>query len=268
MSSFDPAKFEIVCELDPPTKPDLRSLHDQLDALSPVASTFLIPDNHTGRATVSSIAVASEVARRGATAIACLNARDRNLLGFRRDLLTCALYGIDDLLLVYGDEPSVGERSSDLTVRTMLDECRAVDSVEDPAVDDRPLRVGVTTRLGRLPAWKRAADRLFVQVSWSIDELLAWRATVDVDVPIHPGVLVLPSAAMARRLAARIPELAMPDEWIEAVERDPVAGVHRACDLVEQIRDSGAFAGVHLVCGSRYGAVADRLGSNASRVTS
>ena len=35
------------------------------------------------------------------------------------------------------------------------------------------LRVGVTTRLTTVPAWKRAADFLFVQVSWSVPERLA-----------------------------------------------------------------------------------------------
>jgi 5,10-methylenetetrahydrofolate reductase len=40
--------------------------------------------------------------------IACLNSRDRNLLGFRRDLLTAAAYGVDKFLFVYGDKPSAG----------------------------------------------------------------------------------------------------------------------------------------------------------------
>ena len=35
----------------------------------------------------------------GARAIACLNARDRNVLGFRRDLLTAAAYGVDEFLV-------------------------------------------------------------------------------------------------------------------------------------------------------------------------
>jgi 5,10-methylenetetrahydrofolate reductase len=42
----------------------------------------------------------------GGRSIACLNARDRNLLGFRRDLLTAAAYGVDEFLFVYGDDPS------------------------------------------------------------------------------------------------------------------------------------------------------------------
>ena len=39
----------------------------------------------------------------GCRAVACINARDRNLLGFRRDLLTAAAYGVGEFLFVYGD---------------------------------------------------------------------------------------------------------------------------------------------------------------------
>ena len=81
----------------------------QIAAMSRVASSFLIPDNHIGRATVSSIAVAHEVSQMGGDAVACLNARDRNVLGFRRDLLTAAAYGVNQFLFVYGDRPETGD---------------------------------------------------------------------------------------------------------------------------------------------------------------
>ena len=87
--------FEIVCEVEPPTRPDLVHVRHQIGVLGKVASAFLIPDNHIGRATVSSVAVAHEVEHMGGRSIACLNARDRNLLGFRRDLLTAAAYGVE-----------------------------------------------------------------------------------------------------------------------------------------------------------------------------
>ena len=49
----------------------------------------------------------------GGRSIACLNARDRNLLGLQRDLLTAAAYGVNQFLFVYGDEPrSVPGRAS------------------------------------------------------------------------------------------------------------------------------------------------------------
>ena len=48
------------------------------------------PTTTSGAPTVSSIAVAHEVEAMGGRSIACLNSRDRNLLGLRRDLLTAA----------------------------------------------------------------------------------------------------------------------------------------------------------------------------------
>src|SRR5665213_396329 len=125
--------FELICEIEPPTTPDLDHVRDQIDALGPVASAFLVPDNHIGRATVSSVAVAHEVAVMGRRSIACLNARDRNLLGFQRDLLTAAAYGVDQFLFVYGDKPASGGRTGELNVRTMIEEARAF--TERPGLD-------------------------------------------------------------------------------------------------------------------------------------
>src|SRR5215469_7767394 len=116
--------FEIVCEIEPPTRPDLKHVRHQIGTLSEVADAFLIPDNHLGRATVSSVAVAHEVEAMGGRSIACLNSRDRNLLGLRRDLLTAAAYGVDRFLFVHGDKPTAGGRTSELTVRAMIEEAR------------------------------------------------------------------------------------------------------------------------------------------------
>src|SRR5437763_14398563 len=117
--------FEVICEVEPATKPDMMHVRHQIGVMSRIAAAFLIPDTHIGRATVSSIAVAHEVELMGGRAIACLNARDRNLLGFGRDLLTAAAYGVDELLFVYGDAPTSGDRTGQLTVRSMLAAARA-----------------------------------------------------------------------------------------------------------------------------------------------
>src|SRR5919197_152336 len=137
-------EFRIVCEVEPATRPDLMRVRHQIGVMSRIASSFLIPDNPIGRATVSSIAVAHEVALMGGRSIACLNARDRNTLGFRRDLLTAAAYGVEEFLFVYGDRPETGSRSDDLTVRSMLAEARRF-AWSERGLEE--LRVGVTTRL-------------------------------------------------------------------------------------------------------------------------
>jgi len=253
--------FEIVCEIEPATRPDLRGVRHQIGALDRIASSFLIPDNHIGRATVSSIAVAHEVGLMGGRAIACLNARDRNVLGFRRDLLTAAAYGVDEFLFVYGDRPESGRRSDDLTVRSMIDEARSfADRVAGQQGGfDRPIRIGVSAGRGALPSWKRAADALFAQVSFAVDELLEWRASIAFEGPVYAGVLVVASAAMGRKLTAEVPELAVPRPVLDRLDVDGSAGVELACDLVEKIRMSGSFDGVHLIPVGRYREVAARL---------
>lgn len=252
------SQFEIICEIEPATSPDLRRVRHQIGVLHPISSGFLIPDNHIGRATVSSIAVANEVKQMGGRAIACLNARDRNTLGFRRDLLTAAAYGVDEFLFVYGDRPESGRRSDDLTVRAMIREAADFD-----ARHDQPARliVGVTSGLAPLPAWKNAADMLFAQVGFSLDPLLAWRRQVDFSGRVYAGVMVVASAGMGQKLNAEIPQLAVPNWLLERLDRDPSAGVAFACDLVDQIRRTGAFDGVHLIPVGRYREVAQRLES-------
>ena len=247
--------FEIICEIEPPTRPDLKHVRHQIGVLSKVSGSFLIPDNHIGRATVSSVAVAHEVGLMGGRSIACLNARDRNLLGFRRDLLTAAAYGVDQFLFVYGDRPSSGARTGQLTVRSMIEEVRSFPF--DPA--GGPFRVGVAAAGGRLPTWKRDADFIFVQVSFSLEDALAKRAAIDFDGPVYAGVMVVPSAAMAAKLAAEVAQLAVPERWIDAIDHDPNAGVDLACGLVAGLRESGAYDGVHLIPVNRYREVAARL---------
>jgi methylenetetrahydrofolate reductase (NADPH) len=250
--------FELICEIEPPTRPDLMRVRHQIGVLSAVADSFLIPDNHLGRATVSSVAVAHEVQAMGARGIACLNSRDRNLLGLRRDLLTAAAYGVDRFLFVHGDKPTAGGRTSELTVRAMIDEARG--AAADPAFAGYPpFGVGVTSGLRPVPSWKAAADFVLVQVSFSVDALLRWREQAGLQMPVYAGVMVLASARMARSLAAAIPDIEIPASLVADVERDRSAGVAAACEQVQAIRDSGAFDGVHLVPVSRYREVAARL---------
>jgi 5,10-methylenetetrahydrofolate reductase len=237
--------FEIICEIEPATRPDLTRVRHQIGVLAPVADAFLVPDNHIGRATVSSIAVAHEVDAMGARAIACLNARDRNVLGMRRDLLTAAAYGVDEFLCVYGDQPAAGARVAQLSVRDMMREVRTFET-------GRAFRVGVTSGLRPIPVWKHDADFCFVQIGFDLDALFRWRDEVSFTDAIYAGVIVLPSAAMARKLGADIAEARVPDAILERLETDRTAGVELSCDLIDAVRDHGGFAGVHLIPVSRY----------------
>jgi methylenetetrahydrofolate reductase (NADPH) len=110
----------------------------------------------------------------------------------------------------------------------------------------------VASGLQPLPPWKRDADFVLTQVSFSMSDLMRWRASVDFAGRVYAGVMVVASPLMARKLAADIPQLAVPEPILNRIERDGSAGVEIACDLVNEIRDSRAFDGVHLIAVSRY----------------
>jgi methylenetetrahydrofolate reductase (NADPH) len=250
--------FSVLCEIEPPRKPDIENVRRQIHALNRSCDAFLIPDNHLGRATVSSVSVAHEVAYMGGLSIACLNARDRNLLGFRRDLLTAASYGVDHFLFVYGDKPAEGRRTEDLTVRGMIDEVRGFGS--GPLFQGYPdFSIGTVSRIGRPLAWRTRADFVFVQISFQLDRLIRWRESLDYSGKLYAGVLVLASSRMARRINAAIPDIKVPEALIDKLDDDPDVGLDYACQQISDIRESGAFDGVHLVPVGRYREMAGRL---------
>jgi len=175
--------------------------------------------------------------------------------------LTAAAYGVDQFLFVYGDRPSSGARTGQLTVRSMIEELRTFPRLSEA----RPFRVGVTARHAALPPWKGEADFLFAQVGFSLDELLRWRSTIDFNGPIYAGVMVVPSVAMARKIGADLAQLAVPDSWLAAIEQDRNAGVDLARELVSGIKQSGALDGVHLIPVSKYRDVAADLEARLHR---
>ena len=139
-------------------------------------------------------------------------------------MLTAAAYGVEEFLFVYGDKPASGGRTGELTVRTMIDEARQ--SRQEPGVQ---WYAGVPRRGDRRRASAAGLEAgrglLLRQVNYSNDALLRWRESADVSGPVYAGVMVLASAGMARRLAATIPDIHIPEALVAAVSRDPQAGV-------------------------------------------
>lgn len=248
----------VIVEVAPPTRPDLGYLREQIVEARRLSDRILVPENQLGRASLSSLVVAAEVRRSGGEPIACLTARDRNVVGLERDLLTATALGVDHLLFVYGDEPERGERSGGLSVRRMLEVVRGA-SVR--------FRVGVGGTCARpLPAWKAAADDVFVQPCFDVGRLVAWREKIDEPLRIYPGVVVVGDPGTAARLNRTIPCLGMPPTAIERLDGDGRAGVEIAAEQIDLLRRSGAFDGVYLIPVGRQPDLAEHLAAQPETV--
>ena len=72
---------------------------------------------------------------------------------------------------------------------------------------------------------------------------------------------MLASKRMAQRVNASIPDIRVPERIVDKLDDDPDAGIELACRQIEEIKESGAFDGVHLVPVGKYRQVAERLRS-------
>jgi len=228
-----PHRFRLIYEVEPPREANLGKFSKQLEIFGGVVDAVLIPDNHLGRPALSSVALAIEAKRLGFTPIVALNARDRNHLRFRSDLLTLSAFGIEDVLLLYGD--AIDHGRSDLTVRSML-------------ADEWPpgLRRGVVAPMDKPLAWRRAADYVFTQLG---DDGLAAASRLKAGgwtKPVYGGVGALPTRVMAEKVIGSIPGYTVPAGYYEAFDADPDAGFQDALRCMDVLLESGAD-GAHLV---------------------
>lgn len=246
-------RFEILCEIEPPSTPGMGRVHEQLDVLKGRCDAFLVPDSHLGRATLSSLAVAKEVVDRDMQAVVCLNARDRNELGLQRDLLTAVAYGIHEILFVYGDKPSDGDRST-LKVSKMLQLARSGPFAHN-------LRLGVAADVRKdLPDWKHQADFVLTQMSFDVEAVSQWRERIGFSGLVYAGVVVLASEKMALRLIDVVPGFSVPDALMTDLRRRPNAGVDAAVATVRAHRSAGSVSGVQLIPARRFRESAEALG--------
>lgn len=225
--------FRILFEIEPPRVPDLTKVFRQLEIFAPIVDAILVPDNHLGLPALSSLALALEIRNRGLRPVVALNARDRNLLRLRSDLLTLRAYGVEEVLLLYGDRIEKGR--SGMTVREMLDD-----------EEGRGLRRGVVAAIGRPLGWRRRADFLVTKLAFGRSRAGYWREAQGFAQPLYCGVIALPNGEMARKVIGNIPDLVPPPGYLEAFETDGEAGFRAAVAELDELYRSGVD-GAHLV---------------------
>ena len=234
--------FEVVWQPNRRSTPTVEALHRPAAHRRGRGGHLIPVDNHTGRATVSSIAIAREVERprgsgprRASTPVIEPARPAPGPADLRRSTAstTCSSLRRRARHRVPGVGPQPCGRCS-----------------RSAASKRRDLRVGVTTAPAPAsPAWKRTADRLFVQVSYDLDGAAALARPGRVRRCGPPAVTgSSPASLLSTAPTPRRPHLDLrcPSAGSPPSTADPTAGVELAATLADGIRYSGAFDGVHV----------------------
>jgi methylenetetrahydrofolate reductase (NADPH) len=283
-------RFVVTAEIVPPVACDRAAMAPKIQALKGLADAVNVTDGAGARVHMGSLAAAVLLLEGGVEPILQVTCRDRNRLALQGDLLAAATLGIDNLLLLRGDDPSAGDQpdakpvfdldSSTLTTvaRDIRDQQKLMSGqrVSGTAnfflgAADTPLDPPAGWKPARLAA-KIAAGAQFAQTQFCMDAGVARRyAQCLADnglagFPLVIGIVPLRSARSARWIRENLLGSIIPDAVVERLERasDPIGEGRRICEeTVAQLSETPGVAGVHIMAPGNDAGLADAVSSAA-----
>ncbi len=275
--------FAITAEVPPPLSADPEAMLALAAPLRGRVDAINVTDAAGARTAMSSLAAAAILRRDGYEPVLQMTCRDRNRIALAGDLLGAAALGIENFLILRGDDPAQGDAPEakpvfDLDSREVMSLARrmrdqgvlpsgreiaspqriligAADSPHDPAADWRP---------DALIA-KQEAGAEFVQTQFCFDAGIVRRYIARLSefglpgkLRILIGVGPLVSAASARWMNEKLFGVTVPEATVERLEKaqDPEAEGRRICiELIHELHQIDGVAGAHIMA-PRGGAAA------------
>jgi methylenetetrahydrofolate reductase (NADPH) len=277
--------FAVTAEINPPRGASTDSITATALLLRDWVDAVNVTDNQGSSVRLASWAGSLAAMAAGLDPVMQMTCRDRNRIALQSDLLGASALGIRNILVMTGDHPAFGDHPGaravfDLdsvqllwTLRTMRDEHVLMSgrrlepapdcflgAVENPFAPPLPFRA---ERLGK----KVAAGAQFVQTQFvfDIEAFGRWMAQVR-DLGLHERCHILAGIGAVRSRRAldfmreKVPGVHVPDDIyrrLRAVPPEQVAaeGARLAAELVQQVREIGGVAGVHLLAAGNEQAI-------------
>src|SRR5258707_11400363 len=122
-------RFVITAEVTPPVSADRGELLAKALPLKGLADAVNITDGAGARPHLGAVTAAAMLVEQGIEPILQLTCRDRNRIALQSDLLSAAACGVQNLLMIRGDDPSAGDQPDakpvfDLDPRQLLETAR------------------------------------------------------------------------------------------------------------------------------------------------
>ena len=276
-------QFAITAEMAPPKGCDFTEQLEVAELLKGKVDAVNVTDMQSACLKASSLGLCIKLQQAGIDAIVQMTGRDRNRMAIMGDVLSAAAFGINTVLALTGDHPTVGDCKESKPVydldsvgilkmftemETTGTDCggNALSStpklfkgaVVTPVYDPLPLQISKLKK-------KVAAGAQFIQTQgiFDMDSLKHFMQEVraaGITVPIMAGIIPLKTAGMAKFMNANVPGIQVPDWMIErltaaaeegkakGVKGLPMqAGIDMAAEFIAQIKAEGVCEGVHIM---------------------
>ena len=262
-------KFLLTSEVGPDKGIQTKRLLDDAELIRNKVDAINVTDLQSSVMRLGSLTVSYLLKQKGFEPIFQLTCRDRNRLALQSDLLSAGALGIQNVMIVTGDHPSLGDHPQakpvfDLDSVQLLQVARKLEAGEDmqghKLQGDLPVFcLGAAVNPGSDPLEpqiikmdkKIAAGAEFFQTQ-AVFDLKTFENFISkikhVKVPVMAGIVLLKSATMANYMNKHVAGISVPDSLIKEMEqsRDKVAtSIEIASRLIKKLKPM--CQGIHIM---------------------
>ncbi|MFA4981847.1 MAG: methylenetetrahydrofolate reductase [Candidatus Omnitrophota bacterium] len=261
-------KFVTTSEIGPPKGVDIKEMLEDADLIKGRVDAINVTDLQSSVMRLGSLAVCRLLKERGHEPILQVTCRDRNRLALQSDILSAYVLGIENVLALTGDYPSLGDHPEakpvfDLGSVELLGAIRTLQQGKDMkgnALKGSPkFCVGAVVNPGADPLEpeiikmekKVAAGAEFFQTQAVYDIALFKKfleSAKHIKVPILAGIVLLKSAGMARYMNKNVAGVFVPDSLIKEMEetKDKAAkSIEISARLIKELKP--LCQGIHIM---------------------
>ena len=268
---FKQGKCVLTCEAGPPKGIEIAQLIAELEPLRTKIDAFNVTDLQSSVLRVGSLAVCRILREKDLEPIMQLTCRDRNRLALQSDVLSAAVLGIENLLCLTGDHPTLGDHPQampvfDLDSVQLLLAVKDLINGKDMAGNDlqgRPPEfcLGAAVNPGADPLQPQimkmekkiqaGAEFFQTQAVYELDKFANFMEQIKhFKVPVMAGIVLLKSPAMAKFMNANVAGIHVPDEIIDELASAPKEKrVHKSLEISARlIRELKSLCqGIHIM---------------------
>jgi len=270
-SALEAGEFVITAEVGPLKGTNTTEIEEVADLLRGKVNAVNVTDQQSSVMRLGSLATCHLLKDKGLDPVFQMTCRDRNRLALQSDLLSAYVLGIENVLAITGDLPSLGDHPQakpvyDLDSVQLLWAIKGLNEGYDMAgneLDGKPnffpgavVNPGADTeasfelQLIKMEKKIAAGARFFqTQAIFDVATFARFMERVEgFNVPVLAGIVPLKSAGMARFMNKNIAGISVPDELIDRMAKaeDRVqTGIETAANTIIELK--GICQGVHIM---------------------
>jgi len=268
---FEAGKFVVTAEVGPLKGTDTTEIEEVAELLKGKVDAANVTDQQSSVMRLGSLAVSHILQSKGLAPVFQLTCRDRNRLALQSDLLGAWVLGIENVLAITGDLPSLGDHPEakqvyDLDSVQLLWTIQRLNEGYDISGNELQGKPGFFAgavvkpvsdteasfelQIRKMEKKIKAGAKFFqTQAIYDVDVFAKFMKRVKgFGVPILAGIIPLKSPAMARFMNKNVAGVFVPDELIDKMieaEDRTATGIEIAANLVKELK--GTCQGVHIM---------------------